>query len=185
MGAALETALDELVADFLAATRARHGRDPQQAHDPDWPSPCVQTAPDDAGRVTWRPVRRTTPADFSGLADALETAIHPDFSTYFGRYWSDPLPAGGLYGRLELLQLWNPADEERLLANQIGHVLQQRRGRQPLTLFFACNDDPDQLYSLDNDSGTVLREELPRRTRRVVADSLAQFLSGLRAAAGA
>lgn len=182
MAAELEEALDGLVAGFLAATRARHGRDPQQAHDPDWPSPCVQAVTSD--RATWRPVRRDDPTDFSGLAAALETPIHPDFAAYFSRYWSDPLPATGLCGRIELLQLWNPADEERLLANQIGHVLQQRRGRQPLTLFFACGDDPDQLYSLDNASGAVLREDLPRRTRRVIGDSLAHFLAGLRAEAG-
>ena len=129
-------------------------------------------------------MRREQPADFSGLAAALETAIHPDFIAYFGRYWSDPIPASGLCGHVELLLLWNMADEERLVANQLGHVLQARRAKRPLTLFFACGDDPDQLYSLDNSSGEVLREDLPKRSARIIAPSLANFLAGLRAGPG-
>ena len=185
MNDALEAALDALVDGFLTATRERHGRDPQQPHDPAWPSPCLQGGVEDNGNVTWRPVLRDTPADFSGLAAALETAIHPDFLAYFGRYWSDPIPASGLCGRVELLQLWNPADEERMIANQLGHVLQARRAKRPLTLFLACGDDPDQLYSLDNTSGEVLREDLPKRSARIIAPSLTHFLAGLRAEPGA
>jgi len=181
----IESALDDLVACFLAATHQRHDRDPRQQHDPAWLSPCEQGAPDDYGFVTWRPVRREEPPDFNGLAAAFEANIHADFITYFGRYWSDPLPASGLSGRIELLQLWNPADEERLVANQIGHVLQMRRERRPLTLFFACGDDPDLLYSLDNATGEVLREDLPKRKARVIAESLTLFLEGLRAEPGA
>ncbi len=184
MSDTVEAALDALVDGFLVATRARFGRDPRQAHDPAWPSPCVRGAPDEDGHITWRPVRREAPADFGGLADALETTIHPDFLAYFGRYWSDPITATGLCGHVELLQLWNPADEERLIANQLGHVLQARRAKRPLSLFFACGDDPDQLYSLDNVSGEVLREDLPKRSARVIAPSLANFLAGLRAEAG-
>jgi SecY interacting protein Syd len=182
---ALEPALDTLVEGFIYATRERHGRYPRQVHDPAWPSPCEKGAPDADGRVEWRPVRRNGPADFAGLAAALETDLHPDFGAYFGRYWSDPLPAAGLYGRVELLQLWNAEDQERLVANQIGHVLQARRARRPLTLFFACTDDPDLLYSLDNASGEVLREALRERSARVIAGSLAEFLAGLRAEPGA
>jgi len=182
---ALTAALDDLVAGFLAATRECHGRDPRQQHDPAWPSACEHGEPDDYGFIAWRPVRRDVPADFSGLAAALEADIHPDFSAYFGRYWSDPLPASGLCGQVELLQLWNPADEERLVANQIGHMLQMQRERRPLTLFFACSDNPDQLYSLDNATGEVLREDLPKRNARVVAESLTLFLEGLRAEPGA
>ncbi len=184
MADALGAALDALVAGFLAATRARHGRDPRLQRDPEWPSPCEQGTADAEGWIAWRPVRRTSPPDLGGLAAALETAIHPDFGAYFGRYWSDPLPVSGLYGRLELLQLWNAQDEERLVANQLGHVLQARRARRPLTLFFACGDDPDLLYSLDNVTGEVLREDLPKRSARPVAPSLVQFLAGLRAEAG-
>lgn len=185
MSDAIDTALDALVAGFLAATRARHGRDPVQSFDPAWPSPCQQGAPDAEGRIAWRPVRRAEPPDFGGLAAALETPLHPDFTACFARYWSDPIPASGLYGRLELLQLWNAADEERLVENQIGHALQKRRARQPLTLFFACGDDPDLLFSLDNASGEVLREDLRAQTPRVVAASLAVFVGGLRAEPGA
>ena len=177
-------ALDDLVAGFLAATCERYGREPRQEHDPEWPSPCVQGGSDADGYVTWIPVRREEEADFSGLAAALETPVHADFTAYFGRYWSDPIPATGLCGRVELLQLWNPADEERLIANQLGHVLQARRAKRPLTLFFACGDDPDQLYSIDNATGEVLREDLPKRSARQIAPSLAQFLGGLRAEPG-
>lgn len=181
----LEAALDALVAGFIEATRARRGRDPRIERDPAWPSPCEQGEADAEGFVAWRPVRREDGLDVSGLATALETPVHPDFAAFFGRYWSDPLPASGLCGRLELLQLWNAEDEERLVANQLGHVLQARRARRPLTLFFACDADPDRLYSLDNATGEVLREDLPKRTSRTIAPSLAAFLAGLRAEPGA
>ncbi|HEY5789408.1 MAG TPA: SecY-interacting protein Syd, partial [Gammaproteobacteria bacterium] len=147
-------------------------------------SPCLHGTPDADGLVAWQPLRRTEPPDFSGLAAALERPLPAAWEAYFGRYWSETLPTGGLYGRVELLQLWNPEDQERLVANQLGHVLQRRRRGQSPSLFFACADDPDQLYSVDLDSGAVLREQLSRGTQRELAASLADFLAGLKALAG-
>ena len=184
MDEAVAGALDRLVAEFVARTTERHGRLPRQAHDPDWPSPCQQGAPDASGRILWAPRRRVPAGDYAGLAAALELALPASWLTFFGRYWSDAIPVGGLCGPLELLQVWNDADAERLVANQLGHVLQRRRRRLPATLFFACGDDPDLLYSVDVASGAVLREELGRNRSRTLADDLGTFLEGLAARPG-
>jgi len=179
MADAAARALDDFIERILAATRQRHGRLPRQLRDPEWPSPCQVGAPASDGQGSWQPLRRDVSADFSGLANALDSDIHPDWQLLLSRYWSDHLPASGSYGRLELLQLWNPADEERMVANQIGHALQRARRHQPLTLFIACSDDPDLVYSIENATGKVLKENLARSSEREIAATLAEFVSDL------
>ena len=92
--------------------------------------------------------------------------------------WSASLPVRYLDNDLELLQLWNEQDFEHLLANLIGHALEKRRIRQPLTLFFAFVDD-DRLLTLDNQTGVVFLETLGQRQPLEVCPSLAEFLGQL------
>lgn len=172
-------ALGAYVERFLTACEAENGHLPEAEHDPEWPSPCEQGAPDFHGFVRWRPVPQAEPLDWSGLETALEAEVHPDLKAYFGHFWSGNVPARHREGGLLLIQLWNRDDFDRLVENELGHVLAQRRARLPLTLFFACTDDPELLLSIDNRSGAVLLERPGRPPLREVAPSLAQFLEEL------
>jgi len=161
---------------------------PQQREpfDPDFRSPCERGEPylDDQGDrwIDWQPLPRgAVPADdFAGLERALELTVHPDVKAYYGSFWSGGLEAQASDGHVSLLQLWNPADADRLVENLIGHALAKRRARSDFSVFFACTEvDSDLFLSVDNASGRVLLEKPGRKPLRTVAEDLASFLDGL------
>jgi len=149
-----------------------------------WRSPCEVGEPyanaDGEELVAWRPLPRSFADDFAGLERALERPIHPDIKAYYGRFWSAGLEATAADGHVSLLQLWNPADAERLVENLIGHALAKRRVRAPFTVFFACTEADSELFlSVDNDTGEVVLEAPGAKPIRTVAPSLTVFLRGI------
>ncbi|MFC6668854.1 SecY-interacting protein [Marinobacterium aestuariivivens] len=173
-------ALDHFIERALARQLDQIGRLPQLPYDPEWPSDCYQTQATPGEPVGWRPVRQPGTSDlFARIGSALQLDIHPDIVSYYGRYWSDPLPARRSEGQLNLLQLWNPEDGERLRANLIGHVLEQARRKRPPTLFFACIEDDDLFISLDNRDGSIWLEAPGKKPLRQLHDTLADFLDSL------
>jgi SecY interacting protein Syd len=176
---AVAAALDAFVERYLA--RFPHLED---RYDPEWRSPCEVGDPylDARGkrRVAWRPMRRSRADDFAGLERALEMPVHPAVKAYYGRYWSGGLEAEAPDGHVSLLLLWNNQDADRLVENLIGHALAKRRARTPFSIFFACTEPDSELFlSIENDSGRVMLDAPGRKPLRVVADSLAEFLSSL------
>ena len=166
--------LDRLLAAFVES----HGGDlPRQAFDPGWVSPCQVGAPAEDGTIAWQPQRREPPADWRGLEAALEVPLHPDLATFYGRWFCDNIPVRAEEGTATLIQVWSPRDQERLVENLLGHALQQRRRRLPLTLFVALTDENDFLLSVDNASGTVVLEEPGQPAAREVAPALGALLA--------
>ncbi len=158
--------------------------------DPQWRSPCEIGEPfmSEGGveAVAWRPLRRSFADDFAGLERALEVQIHDDIKAYYGRFWSGGLEATAQEGHVSLIQLWNPADAQRLVENLIGHALAKRRARAPLTIFCACTEPESELFlSIDNTTGEVVLEAPGAKPLRTVAPSLTVFLRGLAPAAPA
>ena len=155
--------------------------------DPAWRSPCeigepYSRQPDDGSGnpgelIRWRPVKRSLADDFPGLENALETEIHPDIKAYYGAWWSGNLEAEAPDGHVSLILLWNPDDADRLVENQIGHALVNRRSKSPLSLFFACTEpESDLILTVRNDTGEVLLERPGYKPLRTVAGSLGEFL---------
>ena len=155
--------------------------------DPAWRSPCEigepYARPADSGSaeprefVRWRPVKRSLADDFPGLENALETEVHADIKSYYGAFWSGNIEAEAPDGHVSLILLWNPADAERLIENQIGHALVNRRSKSPLSLFFACTEpESDLILTVHNDTGEVLLERPGYKPLRTVAASLPEFL---------
>jgi len=163
--------------DYLALAHLRVNGLPLTQFDPQWPSVCVVES-HGHDQCRWRPVRMPRPPAFSRLADALEVPILPALRAFFSVRWSAALPVTFLDNDLDLLQLWSEQDFEHLVANLIGHALEKRRIRQPLTLFFALVDD-DRLLSVDNDTGAVFLETLGQRHPLEVCASLPEFLAQL------
>lgn len=146
--------------------------------DPEWRSDCELHQ--DHDWTYWRPVPQEEPVSFAGLENALECEIHPDIKAYYGTYWSGTLEANSVEGPVSLIQLWNPEDFDRLIANLVGHALNKQRTRSGYSVFFA-NTDPDaELFlSIDNETGHILLEEPGRTPIREVDDSIHTFLARL------
>jgi len=174
--------LERLLHGFVALQG--EGRLPRQPHDPRWPSPCEVGAAGDDGQIAWRPVPRESPPDWSGLESALEAPLHPDLAAFYGTFWSDCVPVRADEGGATLIQVWNAQDFDRLVENQLGHALQKRRRREPLTLFVACTDESELVLSVDNASGRVVLEQPGQPPQREVAASLAALLARMQPAAG-
>ncbi|MFT6895660.1 MAG: SecY interacting protein Syd [Paraglaciecola sp.] len=150
-------------------------------YDPKWPSECYQPSQDneEGGTVSWQPVKRSPPANFSDLEHALELTIHPDIKDYYSRYWSENIYAYSEHGQLQLLQAWNEEDFALLQQNLVGHILMKRRLRQPETLFFALTSQDDFILSIDNQSGEVMLEQVGLQPEKTIAPNLAVFLSAI------
>ena len=175
----VQASLGRLLLRWVDVVHERSAQLPQLAHDEDWPSPCIVQGPDASGQVLWRPVARSEGADFSGIERALETRLHPDIKSFYGSFYSNPVPMRAADGPLTLLQVWSDRDFERLLENLIGHALGQRRARAPLSLFIAITDEDDLNLCVSNDNGKVLLERPGEAPLREVAPSLLAFLDSL------
>ena len=167
-------ALDDLIERTLAMTDSGELSSP---FDPDWRSPCELRQ--DTDFTWWRPVKQTEPINFAGLENALECEIHADIKSWYGSYWSGTLEADSKEGPVSLIQLWNPEDFDRLVANLIGHALAKQRRKEDFSVFFANTDPDSELFlSMDNLSGAVLLEE-PGHALRQVETDISSFLQRL------
>ncbi|WP_281400949.1 SecY-interacting protein Syd [sulfur-oxidizing endosymbiont of Gigantopelta aegis] len=113
-----------------------------------------------------------------GLEKALDTEIRPEIKLFFSHYWSDQIDTIFQQGNLTLLFVWNSADMDRLIENQIGHALGKLRNKQTLTFFIACTDS-DYMISVENDSGQVVLERPGYPVEKVLASDLNQFINEL------
>lgn len=137
-------------------------------------SPCVN----DNGQ--WRPIPQSTPVDFRSLSNALETEIHPDICSFYDSFWSGNLETSSQEGLVNLIQLWDQDDFDRLVENLIGHALMKRKHKRPLTIFFATTEPDSELFlSVDNETGEVLLEEPEKSPVRIVDNDLNTFLNRL------
>ena len=171
--------LSSLLDRLVEGHRRKYADLPVQAVDADWLSPCQVGNVDGDGSIRWQPVRRSRPADFSGLEQAMELELHPDIKSFYGSFWSDSFQARTAEGGLTLIQAWNEADFDRLLSNVIGHLVEQRRNRVAPTVFIACTDEDELILSVDNVSGQVVLAEAGDKPTREVAATLAEFLDRL------
>jgi SecY interacting protein Syd len=174
-------ALQAFIERALASTDEQHF---WIEFDPEWRSPCELstdiTAAHPSGYIGWRPVPQTPLMSFDGLAHALEQPIHADICDYYTSYWAGHFTATVEDGPVNLIQLWNPEDFDRLIENLVGHSLAQQRLKQPFTVFFATTEPDSELFlSIDNATGKILLEEPGRPPLRTVANSLAEFLDRL------
>jgi SecY interacting protein Syd len=143
--------------------------------DPDWDSECI--IKDEFGVSTWKPIAQNKPVNFAGLANAVESPIHPDAIDFFSSFWSGSLQGKTTEGPLSLIQLWNPEDFDRLVANLIGHLMAKKNANLPFSLFFATTDPDSELFlSIENHTGRILLEEAGSPPIKEVDKNLSDFL---------
>lgn len=168
-------ALDKLIQSTLAMADNQMLAAP---FDPDWRSPCERYQSENL--TWWQPTAQETPVTFAGVENALELTIHDDIKAYYSSYWSGTLEADSEEGRVSLIQLWNPEDFERLVANLIGHAIAKHRLKQPLTVFFANTEPDSELFlSIDNETGVILLENPGKPPLRQVDENIEKFLGRL------
>lgn len=171
--------LGQFAEHYIKVVREKSGSLPQIDHDPDWSSPCEVGEADSEQQIGWQPVTRKQSVGFSQVEEAMDITLHPSVSDYYGHYFSGPL-AATIAGRvIELLQVWNEDDDDRLRQNIIGHLLMQKKLKHSPTVFIGCIHNSEQMISIDNVSGAVIIEVAGVRERQTLAASLADFLAEL------
>ena len=150
------------------------------AHDPEWVSPCEKQQSAAPGQnVAWQMVNQQG-TSFDGLEIALQTEIHHSIKTYYTSVWFPNLGATYHEDELELLGVWNKQEFELLQANLIGHALQQRYAKLPLTFFFALPlPDSEYCLAVENQTGSVVLEHVGKGVERTLEKSLGHFLDQL------
>lgn len=152
---------------------------PQERVESDWLSPCFIGTPLSGQDHPWCPVVNQDDANtmFKRLGDALNESVPESIANYYDYGWSQCLRAKHPQGELSLIFVWNQDDMERLRANLIGHALNKRKLKQPISYFFATTEpDGEKILSVEGQSGRVLLERPGRKDYSVVSESLALFL---------
>ncbi|KXI28169.1 SecY-interacting protein [Paraglaciecola hydrolytica] len=181
MAQAVIDAMNGFIDKFLQTSRSINSA-LQIEYDPAWPSLCYipqGSLGEAGGLVSWQPVKQHKPLIWHDFEKALDLQLHPSISTYYQCYWSEHLSAQHASGKLELIQLWNEADFERLQQNLIGHILMKRRLKQTETIFFALTEEEDFILSVKNMSGEVVLEQIGLEPKQVIAPDIASFLSSI------
>jgi SecY interacting protein Syd len=175
MNQAVSGAMDGFIYKFLQNSRSSKSA-LQIEYDPAWPSLCYMRQGATGDLVSWQPVKQSKALVWDDFEKALSLNLHPSISTFYQSYWSEHLRAQHTSGQLELIQVWNEADFERLQQNLIGHILMKRRLKQAETIFFALTEEDDFILSLNNASGEVVLEQIGLEPKQVIAPDLASFL---------
>lgn len=168
-------ALEQLMARYVAA----HSLTMLIEYDSAWPTPCYQEKAEDGAHVPWKPIKRSPSGDLTAIEHGLGLTIHPDIHAFYGGYWSDNLTLTIQGENVELLQVLNDDDFQRLQQNLVGHVLMKKKLKQPVTLFIGLTDFEDQIITLDNTSGKVMLERVGLESTHSLANSLSEFLNEL------
>lgn len=174
--------LDNFFKRFINTINTDSGKLPITKHETDWPSLCQQgdafLSEQMIDCIHWQPIQREQNNDLSGLEKALDIELHPDIQSFFSRYWSEQIETIFQQGNLTLLFVWNQADMNRLIENQIGHALNKLRNKQTLTFFIACTDS-DYIISVENNSGQVVLERPGYPVEKILTPDLTQFINEL------
>ncbi|ATA25053.1 SecY-interacting protein [Brenneria goodwinii] len=141
------------------------------------PSPCITQS--QSGEVFWLPQPFLPAAALDGVERALDISLHPDIHAFYTTQYAGDMAAQFESVSCVLLQTWSEDDFSRMQENLIGHLLTQKRLKLPPTLFLATTDSEMTMISLCNVSGQVLLEEFGTKKHRVLAATLADFLSQL------
>jgi len=177
-----ENCLDNFFKRFINSINSDSGHLPLTAHEPDWPSVCQQgnsfLSESMQDSIYWQPELRENNTDLAGLEKALEISLRPELKIFFSRYWSEQINAIFQQGNLTLLFIWNKADMDRLIENQLGHALNKSRNKQSLTFFIACTDS-DYMISLEHETGHIILERPGYAAEKVLADTLSEFINEL------
>jgi len=154
----------------------------QVEFDSDWPSLCYmpQDSIQPGEHCRWQLVAQDSQDMFERLADVLQIDIHPDIIHYFSSFWSNHLPATSPDGDLELLQVWNQEDMERLRSNLLGHALDKQRRKHDLSFFFAVTTSEEGMLCINNNSGEIWFEIPGKKPKRKISHSLNAFLQSLK-----
>jgi len=141
------------------------------------PSPCAQE--DREQQVLWQPQPFSLPPTLAAVERAIGIQLQPEITAFYTTQFAGDMQARFEQNRLTLLQVWSEDDFLRLQENLIGHLVMQRRLKQPPTLFIATTDSEQAIVSLSNLSGEVILEEPGRKSHEVLAQSLEIFLKSL------
>lgn len=182
-----DLALANLLERFITTFKQQVGSLPFQQFDPEWLSLCqvgecfLPTEQAQSAYIYWQPVEQHPQQSFQRLEEGLQQPIHDSVKQYYTGFWSDGFVVDSAWGKIDLIQVWNEADFERLLTNLIGHIVNQKGQQNPahLSFFIGCVEATDQCVSILNHSGEVVLEPPGSDSRTVIAKDLSSFLNNV------
>lgn len=142
------------------------------------PSPCIISTTQDA--VYWQPKPFDGEPNVNAVERAFDIVVQPAIHAFYTTQFAGDMHARFADETLTLLQTWSADDFRRVQENLIGHLVTQKRLKLSPTLFIATQENELDVISVCNLSGEVVKETLGTRNRRVLAASLADFLTQLK-----
>lgn len=151
---------------------------PDVHFDTDWTSPCVIEEGTQKGHFYWKPIRRESMLDFSGLERALGFEFPELIKDFYGSYWSNGICVERVDINCSLIQIWNEEDEELFKENLLGHLFAKIKNKLPITYFLGCTYS-DEVICLEHETGKIMLEKPGFKPHKELANSLSEFLISL------
>lgn len=170
-------ALKAFTQRYCDAWRHEHTSWPQSDELHGVPSPCIVSSTDHV--VLWQPQPFDGEPHLNAVERAMDIVIQPSAQTFYTTQYAGDMQARHGAETFTLLQTWSADDFRRVQENLIGHLVTQKRLKLSPTLFIATLDSELEVISVCNLRGEVVQETLGTAKRRVLAPSLADFLSQL------
>jgi len=160
---------------------------PRTKYNPSNTSLCQFGAIDGGGMIHWRPVKRALVIRGDVLDELVETE-ETEFNfveqarDFTSGFWCSTFECWYGYEWLVLdCGAWNEREFRVKQVHLRTHFAQQRREGFPISLPLAISPSGSGIcYSMRLDNGEVWKEEPEGRPSKKVADSLTEFLAGLR-----
>lgn len=152
------------------------------------PSPCQvvqsaflteQAALKREDEVRWQPVKREQFADFSNVEQGIDLTLHPDIKSFYACQFAADIPVLFQGEPLVLIQVWNDEDLRRLQENILGHLVMQKRLKNDPSVFIASTNHENELVSICNSTGKVIKEKIGTKERIVLANQMVDFIHAL------
>ena len=173
MPLSVEQALANFSQRYVEAWKEKHDSLPINEELVGLASPCIDETRD--LEVSWQPVARDESIRLVNIENGIELDLHDDFHAFYGAQFSADMTAKFEDMNVELLQIWSDEDLENLQ----GNIVMQRRLKLVPTLFIAVTDDEMEVISICNQSGEVILDTVGTKKRKVLAESMAEFLEKL------
>ena len=174
MNHSVNTALWAFTERYVNAWQIQHASLPQTEAYLGLLSPCI--VQETKNIILWKPIQRSLIGDFSDIENAIGFCLHDDLKNFYSGLYCADMKGILNEDHLELIQVWNEDDWFRLQENILGHLMMQKRLKQNPTIFIASTADDQDVISICNLTGTILKERIGTDERVSLSPDLVSFL---------
>jgi len=170
----MKTALHDFFDKYIEMWKSFSGSEPRIAFDEDIQPILYVGDMDEDEYICWLPKNKDVITDFSSIENDYKIVVNQDIKEYFNSYWF--LDLKGFYnGTNVILEPVIPGKELEGFIQQLQGYYMVYNEISCMPIGFEANNN--NLIVVDNSDGNVYYDDLERKEKVYVAESLKEFIS--------